>query len=251
MPTEIFNKKDKKKKKRRKKPRLLQLIVIVAALIGVYFLLTSQLFTIYNIKVEDNLRYSDYEIIDMAGVRAGDNLFKTRSSAVKKALMEDPYFESVNISRELPDTLVIKVKEKAGLLAVPLSGSYAIIDEDGKVLEMSDSTQGCTELAGVTLESGEPGRSAVPVETDLFSDAMQLVTAMEKNGLFFIRMEVTDTTDELYIFDSLCYKGTKEGLIENMESVKSILYDLNLKEISRGVITVGSDGYASFSPLTE
>ena len=97
---------------------MLRLALILAAAAAFVLLLRSPLFDISVIEVEGNQLMSDGEIIEMTGVKEGDNLFSISSRKVKAKLKKNAYIASAGIDRKIPDTYVIKIEEKIPTLAV-------------------------------------------------------------------------------------------------------------------------------------
>ena len=90
--------------------KLLSILLIFAAIL----LGCLVFFRVDRIEVTGASRYSEAEIIQVAGVNQGDNLYglnKTR--IVNQLLTQLPYIDEISISRRLPDTLVINVRESA------------------------------------------------------------------------------------------------------------------------------------------
>lgn len=86
------------------------------------------------------------------------SLFTFRYGSVEEEIMRKyPYVQSIKIQLNFPSKIKITVKErlKIGYLEVP--DGFAVIDQEGYVVEMS----GSTVPAGVPLMEGLPVRSAM------------------------------------------------------------------------------------------
>ena len=102
----------KKKRKLKVKNLLMVLFVFTAILLGVAFLTDVKL---NNMIVKGNSLYSDWEIIEMAGLSNYPSSLKTLSSTVEKRLEEDDYIKSVKVSRPSLTKIVINVEENLPL----------------------------------------------------------------------------------------------------------------------------------------
>ncbi len=102
----------KKKRKLKVKNLLIVLFVFTAILLGVAFLTDVKL---NNMIVKGNSLYSDWEIIEMAGLSNYPSSLKTLSSTVEKRLEEDDYIKSVKVSRPSLTKIVINVEENLPL----------------------------------------------------------------------------------------------------------------------------------------
>jgi cell division protein FtsQ len=241
----------KKRKKRKKKHYLLKLVVLILLGIGIYYFLTSDLFDIQVLTVENNKYYTAQQIISLAEAKTGGNLFEISTSDMKDNLLEDPYIKSVKVSRKLPDQIIFTVLERYEAAAIPYGNHYIIIDNEGMVLRQTDVEQTLTLLIGMTLSNIEPGTPLQVEETSVLNGTLKLLDAMEINEIFFKKIELSTIVIKAYIYDTLTCEGTPENIMKNMDGLKDVLYDLYVKGIERGVIKVGGDGYFSFSPLVE
>ena len=102
----------KKKRKLKVKNLLIVLLIFIVILLGVAFLTDVKL---NNMIVKGNSLYSDWEIIEMAGLSNYPSSLKTLSSTVEKRLEEDDYIKSVKVSRPSLTKIVINVEENLPL----------------------------------------------------------------------------------------------------------------------------------------
>ena len=247
----IMKKETRKKKKRKKKHYLLRLLFVIGIGIGIYFLLTSELFTVSTITVEQNSYYSEAQVISLAEAETGGNLFEISTSEMKEKLLNDAYIKDAKIKRRFPDEIVITVTERKEAATIPYGSQFIIIDEDGIVLRLTDVETTLTQLTGLTISNLEPGTPLEVEEKFVLIDTMDMLSLMKENELFFKRIEMSPLVVKAYIYDNLTCEGRPENIMKNMDDLKDVLYDLYIKGIERGMIKVGGDGYYSFSPLVE
>lgn len=241
----------RKKKKRRKKHYFLKFLIMVAVAIGAYFLLTSSLFDIQKISVENNSYFTAEQIINIAGAKTGDNLFEAPVSGMKDKLLADPYIKSVKIKRRLPAELRIIVDERQEDAAVPYGKRFIIIDNEGMVLRKSSTEPALPLLLGMTVKKMDPGSPLEVEENGILTDTLKLLDEVKEHDLVFKKIELSGVFIKAYIYDQLICEGTPENVKNNLDSLQDVLYDLYTKGIERGVIKMGSDEYISFSPLVE
>lgn len=246
--------KPRKKKKRKKKNYLLRLLVIIAVGVGLYFLLTSEIFDIAKVKVENNSYYTVEQVKEKAGVKIGQNIFEFKKSGIKKKLLKDPYFENVVIKRRLPSTIIIDVVERTERAAIPRAGgSYTIIDPNGLVLRQTDIEPKITWIQGMTVKKAQAGSPLEVEETSMLTDTLNMLKDIEDSDLFFKKIDISNVIIRIYIYDQLICEGTPENLAESIQNgnLETILYEMYSKGIERGVIKIGSDNYYSFDPSVE
>lgn len=121
----------KKKRKLKVKNLLIVLLIFIVILLGVAFLTDVKL---NNIIVKGNSLYSDWEIIEMAGLSDYPSSLKTLSSTVEKRLEENDYIKSVKVSRPSLTKIVINVEENLPLFYY-LSENKTILTDETEVTD--------------------------------------------------------------------------------------------------------------------
>lgn len=128
--------------------KLLSILLIFAAiLVGCIIF-----FRVNTMVVTGNSRYTQEEILAAAGVEKGDNLFTLNKYQIAdRILTQLPYVNDVAISRKLPDTLIFEVSESTGVAWVESGGSYWLLDDKCKLLEVADAAlvQGKPQVLGL------------------------------------------------------------------------------------------------------
>jgi len=243
----------RKRKKRKKKHYFLKFLIVIAAGTGLFFFMSSDYFNIDSINVKGNDNYTKEQIIQMSGIRKGDNIFLTRESKVEKKMKKDSYIASVSLSRGLPDRITVTVKERSEIAAISYGKHYILLDKKGYVLTKTDKEPELTLLEGLTITDMTKGDILQVKEKTAFSDTLSILRAMKKSDLFFKKIDISRVVVKAYIYDNLICRGRPENIIKSMKNgnLEEILYDLYKKDIKRGVVNIGSGKYCSFSPDIE
>ena len=138
------------------------------AIVAVGFLLVLTIFispililTLFRVKsfdVEGTGAYSNEEIIAASGITLGKNLiFADLDEAADNIEKTLPYTDEVQITKKLPDKIIIRYETTEKAYAIGMSnGLYALADDNLKVLEITGR-----QPAGVALIVG-----AIPYETE-------------------------------------------------------------------------------------
>ena len=112
--------------------RILSFLLICGAIAAALILF----FRVRTVTVEGNARYTEQQVLDATGIEEGDNMFLLNKYAISAELMRQlPYIQSVQIRRDLPDELVVRITECDGAAAVIQDGEAWIISDTGKLLE--------------------------------------------------------------------------------------------------------------------
>jgi cell division protein FtsQ len=94
----------------------------------------SPLFAARRIEVSGASHPSAARVIQLAGVGRGTNVFWLRTSAVQHRLERNPWIASARVSRSLPSTISIVVRERSPVAEVADGAGYRVIASDGTVL---------------------------------------------------------------------------------------------------------------------
>lgn len=247
----VVKQKKKKKKKRRKKRYLLRFLLLIAFFVALYFFLTSTVFDIQKITVQDNNYYTKEQVIGIAKVKTGKNIFETDVSKIKERLLLDPYIKNVKVGRKIPHTIYIEVEERKEFACIPYGNEFILIDNEGMVLKKTEIEPALPLLVGMTVKNIEPGTALEVEENAVLSDTLRLVAEMDEHEIYFKKIDISNVIIKAYIFDQLVCEGTPENMLNNLEGLQKVLYDLYSQGIERGVLKVGSDQLYPFNPKIE
>lgn len=240
-----------RKKKRKKKNYLLRLFLLICFSFLLYLFLSSSVFDIQEITVENSSYYTNEQIISIAGAKTGGNIFASRTSKMKDKLLLDPYIKNAKVSRRLPGKININVQERVEAAYLTYREDYIIIDNEGIVLRQAAIEPKLTSIEGVTLIKMEPGAPIQVEENAMMTSTITLLQKMSEQEMFFKKIKVSSVVVKAYIYDSLICQAAPDVLANNMPQLNDVIYDLYKKGIERGQITMGDDGYFSFSPIPE
>lgn len=248
-PSGNRRRKKRKRKKRRKKHYVLRFVLFCAVVLGAIVFLRSDFFTVELIKVENNSIITEDQILEMSGLETGQNIFHSSSLKAKKEIEKNPYIAHASVHRKLPNVLVIRVREKEAIASIEKKDEYVILDADGTVIDQSRTNMYTTVISGIKLKKFQVGEVPEVDNPVRLENALKLIRSVNDSGMYFKRLNVMSSlTVEGYLTDNLLCSGMPDDILENLEGIKVILYDLNQKGIERGTIIIGKDGLASFSP---
>ena len=129
---------EKQIKKNRKIKFILKIILLIIVIIGMLiFLMLSPVFNIKNITVEGNIQITSEQIISLSKIEKNENMFRFSDKEVKERIKENPYIKSVIIKRNIPDEINLVVEERTIDYMLEHGSSYAYIDNQGYILEIS------------------------------------------------------------------------------------------------------------------
>lgn len=244
----IKKRKEERKEKNRKRRNL---FIIAGIIIGLFLLSFTKLVNVDRVVVKDNNYFLDSEIISMAHVKMGNNLiYKPGKIRIKSYLLQNPYIEKVKVHRRLPSTLVIKVKEREQMAAIPYDGKYIVTDSDRIVLRKTTDMPHLTVIEGIKIKKMKLAKELEGENSKHLNDSYEILNLMKDHKLFFKKIIVDEDKTTIYIYDNLICTGMTSDIKTMIEKnrMQEILKTLIDRGVKRGRIVVSENGYATYIP---
>jgi cell division protein FtsQ len=108
------------------------------ALLTAQMLLDSGYFGVRQIRVEQQLRVSEGDILDASDIKVGASLFDLELYMIGRKIEEHPWIARADVERSFPDQVVIRVVEREVRAIIDLGYLY-YVDKAGVVFKMLDS----------------------------------------------------------------------------------------------------------------
>ncbi len=204
---------------------LLSLIIVAIILV-----MLSSIFNIKFIKVENNSIISEEEIINLADIGSEQNLFKLRKNTVIANIKKNAYIESVEISRKLPNTLEIKVKERMRKYMLQFADSYIYINNQGYMLEISTEKLDLPIITGfkTDLSNVKAGDRLEVDDLKKLEMVIKIVETANSNGIGSLISKVDISDDKEYMVElasenKKAYLGDCSNLNTRMLHLKTII----------------------------
>lgn len=140
--------------------KILARVLFLSMTLTLAFFALTVFFKVDNITSNSTRHYKKDDIIRSLGLEKGDNMFTFRLSALEKKIKDKyPYLASVEITRNLPSTVNVKIKDSVPVAALSNSiGGYYLMDENGKILEqVPQINKGIAKVIGVSVIEAEAG----------------------------------------------------------------------------------------------
>lgn len=187
-------------------------VIVLVMLAGFLF---SPVFAIKEIKAEGNSHFTTSQLCEAVGLSQGDNLFFFGKLRAAAQLKKDPYIEDVRFVMQLPDTMLIQVKERKVRGYVPYLSTYLYIDEAGRVLDVQEACHDPAPMVkGLVFDSFTKGE-IIPVENPEALDVMLRVSQMmHKYELLDIAMQI-DVSDPKNVYADVNQVQFRLGEMDN------------------------------------
>ena len=232
-----------RKKKRRRRRRLTALFVfLLASAVTLYILSLTVFFKIDGITVENNVLYSEGEIISASQVKPGDNLFALNSSKIEDRITKTlPFVQEVKLKKQLPSKLSLIIAETKEEVCYYKDGVYYAGDKKGKILkEYSEKPAELIVIKtsnDIELQVGEYITFTKGEEKDLIDKHFQL---SENYGYTLNMIDVSDMynskirIDNRFIAEFGSYSNIEpkaahlNAMLKQMEAKKTGIIDLKV-----------------------
>lgn len=196
-----------KRSRRRKRGRSVYvLLVLLFAAAVIVTLSMTVFFNIKTIRVTGNAEnYTAEDVVKATGISIGDNMMRLKiSDAETRAISSLIYVESVEIVRQFPNTLEIRVQKCTPAYNVGYEYGTLIVSEHGRILENSmDPKQGLVRVVGYKPDKTTPGEYIQAAEErydKVFSAFRELIYDGDL-GVPITEIDMTDFNDIMVNFD--------------------------------------------------
>ncbi|MBI4805674.1 MAG: FtsQ-type POTRA domain-containing protein [Desulfovibrio sp.] len=136
---------------------VLACMVVVALSIGLLagyrWLTTIDYFTIRELHVAGISRMAREDVLAHAELQPGMNLLAVNMESVEALLVKNPWIESAQVTRVLPDTLKIRIVEREPSYLVQYEDSLCYADGEGRIIDKAQADK-FVSLPQVEVESG-------------------------------------------------------------------------------------------------
>ena len=227
---------ERERKVHKKKHYFLRFLIFLFVVVCFYLFLKSNYFAVKEYQVEGNQYYADKEVLGMAKAKTGNNIiFESGIKEIEERLKEDPYFQSVNVKRKLPSTLIIEVEERTQTASVVYGENFIVINGEGIVLRKADIDPELPLLTGLTISKMDIGEKIECEEKESLNTTLKMLITMTEGDIYFKRIDVSP----------VIIHAIQGG---ELQKVVNRLFSDN---ITRGTIKMGGDDYMSFTPEIE
>ena len=192
------NKKQNPKKKRKNK--IIKWIILGLLLLTVIVLfLMSSVFNIREIVVVNNSKISCEEIINLSTLTTGVNMFKTTNGEIKNGIKTSAYIEDVNVKRNINGIVTLDVKERIATYMLNFENTYAYINNQGYILEISEIPLELPLIKGFSTATEEikEGNRLSTQDLIKLDDIIKIIEASKNTSLanLITIIDVLDSTN--------------------------------------------------------
>ncbi|MEW8956633.1 cell division protein FtsQ/DivIB [Clostridium sp.] len=244
---EVYSKEALKKRKVKRNLKKLVLFMIFMLAVLITVAIKAPFFNITTIFVENNKILATDEILDKSPLKVGNNIFYFNKNTVVDSIEEIPYIEKVQIDRQLPKTIVFKVKEREAFFYGIFDEKYYVFDKDMMVLEERKNLEGLNlvNVTGFDYSKAEVGK-AIDDENirknEIIKDISKLLVN-NTSSIQFTGINIEDLLNIKFYYKNMEIRiGTEEKLEEKLNKALNILKDREDIREGKGYIDVSFNG---------
>lgn len=248
--TNRTKKKVKKEKIENKKSRFIKAIVkwtilLSMLIISFIFFMMSPLFNVLEIEVTGNEKINSDTVISLSKIEVGENIYKTSKKKIVRNIKENAYIQDVSIKRNLPNKIVINIKERKTTYMLEYANSYAYINNQGYILEITQEKIDVPIIMGYATkeEDIKAGNRLCDEDLEKLETVLKIVEAANGNeiGKFITKINIQNKQNYIIIMEEkkkTVYLGDASNLSNRIPLLKKILID---EEGVEGEIFINKD----------
>ena len=240
---------------------LRRVLISLGVIALVAFVLYGMVFRVSTVQVLGNNRVSAEEVIRASGVQIGESITRVDASEVAKGIASNRYLIFKGVECVMPNTVVIRVKERTPAAVLNYCGVNYTIDHKGMVLEESETdvlVGVLPQLSGMDIAGQygcDVGRVISVNNTAQLSAMQELLVELEVLSAQqeISRIKLSDMT-HILLETSEGYSvslGNATNIHAKLKAMLSIRRKLNEMGKGSGTIDVSNPEAPTFLPETE
>lgn len=202
------SKKQNKTKKKKSHKKFISFLIILIITGIIIFLLNSNLFVIKGVEVNNNSKISKEELEEIANCGMYKNIFWLNTRKIENDIkVNNAYIEEVQVSRKLPNTAVITVKERVPKYMLQFADSYVYINNQGYMLEVSTENINLPIILGfqTDLSNIEVGKRLDIEDLKKMETIIKIVETANLNevGAYITKIDISDESNYTLILEGI------------------------------------------------
>ena len=111
-------------------------LLLTSILIYLYsYLLSDPYFQIRETVVRGCREVTEREVLILASLYPGQNLFSVRTEKIARRIEGNPWIQEAHVGRELPDRLIMEIRERVPLALVEKKQLLQLVDRNGTIFK--------------------------------------------------------------------------------------------------------------------
>jgi cell division protein FtsQ len=224
-------------------------LAIFLCIITIMLAITSSFFKIKEVVVEGNSSIPDGEVLKLLNRYLGKNTFMIKPALISDEIKQVLPVEEAKVKLRLPGTIIVRVKEREVMAAIPYLGGFVLIDPACYVVKMQADLDGLRIPIVTGIEITKPEK-AKPIIVNQRQDILEGLRKALKY-LSPMRAELSEIhldykegeiTFFIYTLDGFqIYLKEKDLEEEKFLLMESVLKDLRERDMGKGQIDLSKE----------
>jgi len=202
------------------------------------YLLSTSYFEIKEISVRGVKELTEKDILAMAKIQQRSNILAVSTDVVAGRIADNPWVKHIYVGRELPDRLVLDVRERTPIALLKQAGNFYLMDGEGvvfKKLSKGDDVD-LAIVTGVNIQA--------KVQSTLLAEALKLLETLSTSDQHALLGTVSEMhIDEVFGLSILTDKGLhlklgRENFTGKLHQLQIVLSDLEMRGMKNGHLFV-------------
>jgi cell division protein FtsQ len=201
-------------------------------------LMSTSCFKVKEVSVRGLKELTEKEILTLAAIPSQQNLLALNTEALVKRVSANPWVKNVYVGRELPDRLVLEVRERTPVAMVKRASDLYLMDNEGvafKRVSRGDDVD-LPLLAGIDGKEKEKSK--------IFLNTLNILKTVSASGKFnylgaISEVNVDDVFGLSVLTDTGLYlKLGKDNYESKLKQLNVVMADLEMRGMRKGYIIV-------------
>ena len=218
---------------------LLSAVVLCCLFIYAYgYLLSTPYFEIKEISVRGLKELTEQDVLTQAAMTPRQNLLSVNVDALAGRISANPWVKNIHVGRELPDRIVLEIKERNPVALVKQSNGLYLMDNEGNVFKKLDKNDevDLPILTGVDIKEKEKSR--------LLLSTLNLLQTMSASNRYsylgtIAEVNVKDVVGVSLLTDTGLYlKLGTDNYEKKLNKLSVVMADLEKRGMRKGYLFV-------------
>ncbi|MEN6375025.1 MAG: FtsQ-type POTRA domain-containing protein [Smithella sp.] len=215
--------------------------VAVLCLLFVYaysYLLSMPYFEIKEISIRGLKELTEQDVLTQASLTPRQNLLSVNIGALEKRISSNPWVKNIYVGRELPDRLIMEVKERNAVAMVKQSNELYLMDNEGFIFKKL----GKNDEVDLPILTGLDGKEQD--KSKLLLSTLNLLKNMSASNRYNYLGAISEVNvDDIFGISLLTDNGLylklgKDNYEKKLNQLSTVMADMEKRGLRKGCIFV-------------
>lgn len=233
-----------------KRPYLAKLLLLggFLCIMTLMFNISNYIFAIENFEITGNESISSAEISNLLQGYIGLNLLDAKPLKIEEIVKDALPIKKVEASYKLPNTIILRVKEREAIAALNYSKGFVLVDSEGYIVKIVSKLESYSLpiVTGLDIKKAEIAKKPIfDKNSDCFQTLLETIKSVEAANMELSEINLSlDINKEpsfyLYTLDGYqVFLGKFES--KKIALLPTLLEDIRDKGMGRGLLDISHD----------